>query len=131
MYCHWVMPFRKRPKSALVNHGTSPVPVTVGVAMPCPGSGPTASMHFHARWKIEYDVRTRPMQDWNYLTAKGKGVFGGVAFFIDNPGQGLVGRGRREDLCRRRDLPQPLRHGHGGLLRIRLVLPAAVHPCLS
>ena len=50
-------------------------------------------MYFHARWKIEHDVRTRPMQDWNYLTAKGKGVFGGVAFFIDNPVKDWWGEG--------------------------------------
>jgi hypothetical protein len=33
------------------------------------------------------------MQDWNYLTAKGKGVFGGVAFFIDNPVKEWWGEG--------------------------------------
>ena len=43
------------------------------------------------------------------------------------PGEGLVGRRRREDLRRRREVPQPLRHGHRGLLRLRLVLPGSVH----
>jgi hypothetical protein len=51
------------------------------------------SMYFHAGWKIEHDVRTRPMQDWNYLTAKGKGVFAGVAFSIDNPVKDWWGEG--------------------------------------
>ena len=35
--------------------------------------------------------------------------------------RGLVGRRRREDLRRRRGLPQPVRHRHRGLLRLRLV----------
>jgi hypothetical protein len=33
------------------------------------------------------------MQDWNYLTAKGKGVFAGVAFFLDNPTTDWWGEG--------------------------------------
>ena len=42
-------------------------------------------MHFHAKWRTQFDIPTRPMIDWNYLTATGKGVFAGVAFAIDNP----------------------------------------------
>ncbi len=92
MYCHWVMPFQKTAAIRLVNHGRLPVTV-VGSAAAIPWKWTEASMYFHARWKIEHDVRTRPMQDWNYLTAKGKGVFGGVAFFIDNPVKDWWGEG--------------------------------------
>jgi len=92
MYCHWVMPFEKAAEIRLVNHGRVPAPISVG-ASTMDWNWTTSSMHFHARWKIEYDVRTRPMQDWNYLTAKGKGVFGGVAFSIDNPVKGWWGEG--------------------------------------
>jgi len=92
MYCHWIMPFEKSAEIRLVNHGKSPVPVEVNSGT-MPWNWTDSSMYFHARWKIEYEVRTRPMQDWNYLTAKGKGVFGGVAFFIDNPVKGWWGEG--------------------------------------
>jgi hypothetical protein len=92
LYCHWVMPFQKAAEIRLVNHGRVPVSVTL-VAASIPRKWTPSSMYFHARWKSEHDVRTRPMQDWNYLTAKGKGVFGGVAFFIDNPVKEWWGEG--------------------------------------
>ena len=50
-------------------------------------------MHFHAKWRAQFDVPTRPMIDWNYLTAKGQGVFAGVAFAIDNPVKDWWGEG--------------------------------------
>lgn len=52
-----------------------------------------ASMHFHAKWRVQWDVPTRPMIDWNYLTAQGKGVFAGVSFTIDNPVKDWWGEG--------------------------------------
>jgi hypothetical protein len=50
-------------------------------------------MHFHAKWRAQFDVPTRPMIDWNYLTAKGQGVFAGVSFAIDNPVKDWWGEG--------------------------------------
>jgi hypothetical protein len=50
-------------------------------------------MHFHAKWRAQFDVPTRPMQDWNYLKAQGQGVFAGVAFAIDNPVKDWWGEG--------------------------------------
>ena len=92
MYCHWVMPFEKTAEVRLVNHNRTPAPISISAGS-TDWNWTNASMHFHARWKIAYNVRTRPMQDWNYLTAKGKGIFGGVAFFIDNPVKDWWGEG--------------------------------------
>ena len=92
MYCHWAMPFHDTAEIRLVNLGKVPVPVAASVTA-VPWQWTDRSMYFHARWKIEHDVRTRPMQDWNYLTAKGKGVFAGAAFFIDNPVKEWWGEG--------------------------------------
>jgi hypothetical protein len=39
------------------------------------------------------DFRTRPFRDWNYLTARGRGVFAGVAFTVGNPRGGWWGEG--------------------------------------
>ncbi len=50
-------------------------------------------MYFHAKWRGQFDVPTRPMIDWNYMTARGKGVFAGVAFAIDNPVKDWWGEG--------------------------------------
>jgi hypothetical protein len=38
-------------------------------------------------------VPTEPKIDWNYLAAKGQGVFAGVAFAIDNPVKAWWGEG--------------------------------------
>jgi hypothetical protein len=50
-------------------------------------------MHFRAKWRAEFGVPTRPMIDWNYLTAQGRGVFAGAAFAIDNPVKDWWGEG--------------------------------------
>jgi hypothetical protein len=92
MYCHWVMPFEKSGNIALVNLGKAPVGVESQVAS-VHRPWTANSMHFHARWKIDFDVPTRPMIDWNYLDVTGKGVFAGVAFFIDNPVKHWWGEG--------------------------------------
>ena len=92
MFCHWVMPFQKAAEIRIVNYGHVPVRVTVS-RQTMDWQWTDRSMYFHARWKIEHDVRTRPMQDWNYLTVQGKGVFAGAAFFIDNPVKEWWGEG--------------------------------------
>lgn len=92
MTSHWVMPYEKSATVTLVNLGKEPVPLRSEIAA-VSRQWTANSMHFHACWKTEFDVPTRPMQDWNYLTASGKGVFAGVAFFIDNPSKAWWGEG--------------------------------------
>lgn len=92
MYCHWFMPFRDSATVELVNLSPEPATLTGEIAMKSYTWTP-ASMHFHAKWRSEFDVPTRPMQDWNYLTAKGQGVFVGVSFAIDNPVKDWWGEG--------------------------------------
>jgi hypothetical protein len=92
MYCHWFMPFKESAVVELVNNSPEAARLTgeLGIAdYRWTGS----SMHFHAKWRGVFDVPTRPMVDWNYLTAKGKGVFAGVAFTIDNPVKDWWGEG--------------------------------------
>ncbi len=92
MYCNWVMPFQRNAEIRLLNQTNSSVSVRGQVFFE-PYNWTLSSMYFHAKWKSEFDVPTRPMRDWNYLTAKGKGVFGGVAFSIDNPAKDWWGEG--------------------------------------
>jgi hypothetical protein len=92
MYCHWYMPFRDAAVIDLVN--TTKEDVTLaGEIVLAEHSWTERSMHFYAKWRTEWDVPTRPMIDWNYLTAKGQGVFAGVAFAIDNPVKDWWGEG--------------------------------------
>jgi hypothetical protein len=92
LYSHWTMPFRDRALIELVNH-TSQRAVLTGHLALSPHAWTERSMYFHAKWRAELDVPTRPMIDWNYLTATGRGVFAGAAFAIDNPVRDWWGEG--------------------------------------
>jgi hypothetical protein len=90
--CRWVMPFQNSAVVQIRNHGGTPVAVQ-GEIVSEPYAWTEATMRFHAKWRAEFDVPTEPKIDWNYLTAKGQGVFAGVAFGIDNPVKAWWGEG--------------------------------------
>jgi hypothetical protein len=92
LYCHWFMPFKESAIIELVNHTRQDATVAGEIALKDYGWN-DRSMHFHAKWRAEFDVPTRPMLDWNYLAAQGKGVFAGVSFAIDNPVKDWWGEG--------------------------------------
>ncbi len=84
LYSHWVMPFKDIAHIAVTNHGDNDVQLygEVGVV---PRKRTEDSLYFHAKWRAEKDVPTRPMQDWNYMTLGGQGRFVGVSLHIANP----------------------------------------------
>jgi len=88
----WVMPWKTSAEIRLRNLGQSPVTVR-GDLTTEPYQWTDASMLFHAKWRAETDVPTDPKIDWNYLDVRGKGVFAGVAFAIDNPVKDWWGEG--------------------------------------
>lgn len=92
LYCHWFMPFKETAVIELVNHTPESVKLSGEIALQDYEWTPR-SMHFHAKWRAQFDVSTRPMIDWNYLAARGQGVFAGVAFAIDNPVKDWWGEG--------------------------------------
>ena len=92
MYSHWFMPFKESAAVEVVNLGKDTATLSGEIAIRACG-WTDRSMHFHAKWRAQFDVPTRPMQDWNYLSAKGQGVFAGVAFAIDNPVKEWWGEG--------------------------------------
>lgn len=92
MDCRWVMPFKQSAQITVTNHGTTPVALH-GSLVAAPYAWDDQSMLFHAKWRISHDLNTNPHQDWNYLTAKGQGVFAGASFSIDNPNRSWWGEG--------------------------------------
>lgn len=92
MYCHWFMPYKESAVIEFVNNTKETVTLNGDVAI-APYQWTDASMHFHAKWRVQFDVPTRPMIDWNYLSATGKGIFAGVSFSIDNPVKDWWGEG--------------------------------------
>jgi hypothetical protein len=92
MYANWIMPFKETAVIELVNHSGESISLT-GKTASTDYEWTDRSMHFHAKWRTQSDVPTRPMIDWNYLTASGSGVFAGVSFSIDNPVKEWWGEG--------------------------------------
>lgn len=92
MWSRWVMPFRREASISLINHSSTSVGVTGHV---CAADARPASnmLYFHAATRVQNQVPSRPMIDWNYLTARGKGVFVGASFNIANPVREWWGEG--------------------------------------
>jgi hypothetical protein len=92
MFCHWTMPFKKTAAVELINFTDQDVDVTGELGLK-DYKWTENTMHFHAKWRIQTGVPTRPFIDWNFMTAKGKGVYAGAGYFIDNPVTSWWGEG--------------------------------------
>lgn len=92
MSCRWIMPYRKSCRITIENLGAEPV----GVALETIGGDwnwDDRSMHFHATWRHEFPIPTRPMRDWNYVAINGRGVFMGDSLAVMNPNETWWGEG--------------------------------------
>lgn len=92
LYCNWVMPFKNNARLEMVGYGNIDAEIQADFTT-IPYQWTENTMYFYSKWRVDFDMPTRPMIDWNYLTVSGKGVFGGVAFFIDNPVRDWWGEG--------------------------------------
>jgi hypothetical protein len=92
MWCRWVMPFEKYAAISGKNMGRQTIDVAGQVTYIAHG-WTDDDMHFHAKWRIERDIPTRPFRDWNYLTVRGRGVYVGDALFVANPTKTWWGEG--------------------------------------
>jgi len=92
MACRWVMPFEQTAVLKLRNTGKLPVTLT-GSVCSTPYQWTDRSMHFHTGWRIEKDIPTRPMKDWNYIEMLGQGVFVGDMLAVTNPVKNWWGEG--------------------------------------
>jgi len=91
-WSHWRMPFREEAVIEVHNLGSQPVTIRGEI-----GANETEwtdnSMLFHAQWKTEKDIPSRPMRDWTFIDTEGKGVFAGAAMYVTNPVQNWWGEG--------------------------------------
>ncbi|WP_353620860.1 glycoside hydrolase family 172 protein [Rhodopirellula sp. JC639] len=92
MTSRWVMPYRENATVSIINLGDSPVDVDLSVAVD-DWQWDDRSLYFHAGWRGQYPVPTRPYSDWNYITAKGRGVYVGDTLTIMNPVERWWGEG--------------------------------------
>jgi hypothetical protein len=84
LHCRWLMPFAQSTELWFENLGDHATTVSMKLRQ-SHWTWDERSMHFHARWRGEHDLKTRPMIDWNHLTIEGQGVFVGDALSIGNP----------------------------------------------
>ncbi|MBN1590004.1 MAG: DUF2961 domain-containing protein [Pirellulales bacterium] len=96
MTCWWVMPFKEECEINLKNLGKQKVTAVV-TATTCPSKWNDRSMHFHATWRQQRNIKTasggKKAFDWNFLTAQGKGVFAGDTLTLLNRATGWWGEG--------------------------------------
>ncbi|WP_146397552.1 glycoside hydrolase family 172 protein [Planctomycetes bacterium CA13] len=92
MTCRWVMPYQTSAAVSLVNLGEMPVDAQLNVNV-SDWQWDDRSMYFHAGWRGQYPVATRPYSDWNYITTKGRGVYVGDTLTIMNPVEKWWGEG--------------------------------------
>ena len=92
MSCRWVMPYRQSGRISIVNLGDKPVDVQLSAAVG-DWTWDERSMYFHAAWRGQHPVPTRPYSDWNYVTLNGRGVYVGDTLTVMNPVERWWGEG--------------------------------------
>jgi hypothetical protein len=86
------MPQERSGRARLTNYGPEAVEVVVEWASEA-RQWDERSMHFHATWREEREIATRPMKDWNFVTLRGEGVVVGDSLTITNPVEAWWGEG--------------------------------------
>jgi len=92
MRCRFVMPFAKTAVVRITNCGTVPLRGTVSLAVR-PYRWTSNSMHFYVRWRMDFDVPTRPFKDMRWVEVTGRGRYVGTALAITNPWTDWWGEG--------------------------------------
>ncbi len=90
--CRWVMPYQESASISIENLGKEPIDIELN-AVVGDYQWNEQSMYFHAAWRGQYPVSTRPFSDWNYITLKGRGVYVGDALTVMNPVKKWWGEG--------------------------------------
>jgi hypothetical protein len=91
MTCWWPMPFRESAVVSVTNHGTGePVEVELADIGIADWRWTDRTMVFHSAWRgdnlIRFGSNSDPhhIQDWNYVTIAGKGVYVGDSLSLYN-----------------------------------------------
>lgn len=92
MSCRWVMPYQKQASISVLNKSDHLVDLNMEAEVG-DWEWDERSMYFHAGFRLQKTVPTRPFSDWNYVTLKGRGVYVGDALTIFNPVEKWWGEG--------------------------------------
>ncbi len=95
MTCRWVMPYAHAAQITLLNLGTQRVRAQLAATV---GNWKwdARSMRFHAGWRQQAQVATKPDSDWNFLRVEGRGVLVGDTLAVFNPVPAWYGEGNEK-----------------------------------
>jgi hypothetical protein len=93
MCLRFPMPYQRNASLTVENHGKQSVTIDTSYSSLTSFAWDDRSMYFHAAWRDQYPIHTRPMQDWNYITIEGQGVFVGDSLSVMNPVKEWWGEG--------------------------------------
>ncbi len=88
----FVMPYQKTGRVTVKNVGQKAVNVKLTVTCG-PWQWDDRSMYFHANWRSQYPLPTRPMSDWNFVEIQGQSKYVGDTLTVLNPTRGWYGEG--------------------------------------
>jgi hypothetical protein len=91
-YVDWPMPFQASAKLAILNVGDTAQRVAMIPDVQA-YAWDDSSMHFHATWKRDVSIHTRPFRDYRFVAVEGKGVLAGDSLHIVNPVDAWWGEG--------------------------------------
>jgi hypothetical protein len=92
LFARWVMPYQRSARFTLKNLGGTPIAVSLAAAT-APWKWDERSMLFHANWRCQNAMKTRPMSDWNYIDIRGRGVYVGDTLTVFSPVSAWYGEG--------------------------------------
>lgn len=104
MSARWVMPYQKNATVSILNLSEEAVSVDLAATVG-DWKWDESSMYFHAEWRGQYPVPTRPFSDWNYVSTKGRGVYVGDTLTVMNPVAKWWGEGDEKIFVDGEDFP--------------------------
>lgn len=89
MTCWWPMPFKESAEMRIVNHGAHAVEVELDDLGVSTWRWTDRTMYFHTAWRGENRIEFvgadfENMEEWNYITIAGKGVYVGDSLSLYN-----------------------------------------------
>jgi hypothetical protein len=90
--CNWLMPYVRRARFELHNHGNQWIIATAIVTV-TEHTWKPGSMHFQAKWQLLHPLVPRPVRDETLVQLQGRGVFVGQMLSVMNPVSSWWGEG--------------------------------------
>jgi len=84
MSCWWPMPFKRKASVKIINYGQAALSVELGDIGITHWPWTDRTMYFNSTWRMENQMDTGQVRDWNYLTVEGRGVYVGDTLALFN-----------------------------------------------